>query len=93
MGIVMMRRTFKENMYRVAQGLDPKGTIRDPEANRKIEMPVKHRDLYTVPRDLDAIRARALELGYNFLTPEYPFQAGMPEEVKHLYQKAIGLHD
>jgi len=93
MGIVMMRRTFKENMERVAQGLDPKGTIRDPEMNRKIEMPIKHRDLYTVPRDLEAIRSRALELAYNFLTPEYPFQAGMPEEIKRAYQEAIGLND
>jgi 5,5'-dehydrodivanillate O-demethylase oxygenase subunit len=93
MGIVMMRRAFKDSMDRVARGEDPKGVIRNPADNVVVELPIKARDLYEVPRDLEAIRSRAKELAYNFLTPEYPFQAGMPEDVKHAYQHAIGLLD
>jgi 5,5'-dehydrodivanillate O-demethylase oxygenase subunit len=93
MGIVMMRKAFRQSMEAVANGGDPKGIVRDPDVNRVIMLPVKHRDLYTVPRDVEGIRARASELAYNFLTPEYPFQAGMPETVRQAYREALGLDE
>ena len=35
-GIVMLRRLLREQLKRVAQGLDPINVVRDPSANQRI---------------------------------------------------------
>ena len=44
-GIVMLRRMHKEQLERIAAGLDPIGTVRDPAVNRCIELPIEHNKL------------------------------------------------
>lgn len=91
MGIVMMRKTFRENMKLVEQGSgDPKGIIRDEMRNQCIELPIKNRILYQQDMTSEEIVEMADKLSYRFLTPTYQFQAGMPEEVRLAYLKATG---
>lgn len=92
-GILMMRKTFRENMKLVEQGADPKGTIRTSELNTCIDLPIKNRELYTASLNLDDMRALAKRLAYRMYTPEYEFQAGMPADVRKQYHDAIGYTD
>src|ERR1700759_1091099 len=43
-GIVMIRRRFLEEMKAIAAGAEAKGTIRDPEKNVRVELPIADRD-------------------------------------------------
>lgn len=43
-GIVMVRRRFFEDLERVAAGEDPKGLIRDPARNIRVQLPVANAD-------------------------------------------------
>ena len=40
-GVVMLRRMFLEQLKRVEAGLDPLGTVRDPDLNRCIDLPME----------------------------------------------------
>lgn len=40
-GVAMLRRMLKEQLDRVAKGLEPLGTVRDPEHNRCILLPME----------------------------------------------------
>jgi 5,5'-dehydrodivanillate O-demethylase len=40
-GVALLRRMLKEQLDRVEQGLDPIGTVRDPQHNRCIELPME----------------------------------------------------
>lgn len=90
-GVVMMRRCYEENMRLVEAGEDPKGIIRDPEANRCVELPIKHRELFTTSMTLEESHALAKKLSYNLNQPDYQHQSGQPEEVKREYQIAMGM--
>lgn len=90
-GIVMMRRCFDDNIKAVAEGREPKGLVRDPEANRCIEMPIKHRELFTTSMTLEESRALGDSLAYRLNRPDYQHQVGQPEAVKREYQIAMGM--
>jgi 5,5'-dehydrodivanillate O-demethylase len=46
-GIIMQRQRFLSDNEAIAQGKDPKATIRDLEVNRCIRLPVAERDRLT----------------------------------------------
>lgn len=91
MGIVMLRRSYEENMKIVEAGGEPKGLIRDPERNTCIEMPIKHRELFTGSMSLEESRALGKSLAYNLNQDKYQHQAGQPDEVLREYQLAMGI--
>ncbi|MBP7334312.1 aromatic ring-hydroxylating dioxygenase subunit alpha [Niveispirillum sp.] len=91
LGIIMMRRCFERNMKLVEEGQDPMGVIRDAERNRCIELPIKHRELFTQSMTLEESRALSRKLAYNLNQPHYQHQTGQPDAVKREYQIAMGM--
>lgn len=92
MGIVMMRRAFEKAMKIVEAGEgDPKAIIRDAEFNRCVELPLKHRELFTTSMTLEESRRLGDTLQYRLNRPDYQHQVGQPEAVKREYQVAMGM--
>ena len=91
LGIAMLRRSFEANMKAVERGEDPKGLIRDPERNRCVELPIKHRELFIDSMTLEKSRALGDTLAYRLNRPDYQHQVGQPEAVKREYQIAMGM--
>jgi 5,5'-dehydrodivanillate O-demethylase len=91
LGIVMMRRAFERNMKAVEQGEEPMGLVRDEARNRCIELPVKHRELFTTSMSLEESREVGRKLDYRLNQPEYQHQVGQPEAVKREFQIAMGM--
>ncbi len=88
----MMRRAFEQNMKIVEAGEgDPKGLIRDPERNRCVELPIKHRELFTSSMTLEESRRLGDALAYRLNRPDYQHQVGQPEAIKREYQIAMGM--
>lgn len=87
-GIVMVRRRFFEEMERIAQGNEAKGTIRDAQKNICVALPIADRESvlqgYTSVEILADPRKR-------MMFTSYVFQAGQPEQVKQQYALAMGL--
>ncbi|MGA9368736.1 MAG: hypothetical protein WBV35_14845, partial [Steroidobacteraceae bacterium] len=90
-GIVMLRRCFDDNIQRVTEGKEPKGLIRDPGQNVCVELPIKHRELFTRSMTLEESRSLACTLGYRLNEPHYQHQVGQPDAVKLEYQIAMGM--
>jgi 5,5'-dehydrodivanillate O-demethylase len=88
-GILMLRKRFLADLDRLARGQDPKGVIRDPEANRRVALPVA--DYEAMTRGLDREDMLAHPFIRGFLTGGYPFQAGQPEDVRRAYEQAMGI--
>ncbi len=87
-GIIMMRNRFLRDLDAIARGEDPKATIRDPEVNRCVRLPIADRkDLIEgFTREELAkhpLAARQME--------DYVFQSGQPVEVRKAYAAAMGL--
>lgn len=87
-GIVMMRRRFFEELKRVADGQDPKGTIRDPEKNKVVQLPIANNDTtlrgLTTQDILNDSRRRVR------LT-SYILQAGQPDSVRKEMSQVMGI--
>lgn len=87
-GVVMVRRRFFEDLEHVAQGHDPKGLIRDPIKNVRVELPMANHDTslkgFTTAEIMADPRRRA------FLTSFY-LQAGQPDSVKKAMSEAMGV--
>ncbi|QNA85511.1 aromatic ring-hydroxylating dioxygenase subunit alpha [Sphingomonas sp. So64.6b] len=90
-GITMLRRSFEDNMKAVAEGRDPKGLIRDPESNRCVELPIKHKEMFTRSMTLEESRRLGDTLQYRLNRPDYQHQVGQPDQVKLEYQIAMGM--
>ena len=67
-GIIMMRRKMFEEMDAVQRGEDPMGTIRDPEQNHHVHLPV----VGGLPRPAPAPGSGP---------PRFPFLVGQPPEI------------
>lgn len=87
-GIALLRKRMFEEMEKVGRGEDPKGTLRDPGANRQVPLPIADRqavlDGYTRQEILSHPRRKLM-----FTT--YVFQAGQPESVRARFAEAMGL--
>jgi len=87
-GILMLRRQLFADIEAVAAGKDPKGVIRDPEKNRRIELPNIGRKLY-----LDGMtRAQYREHPFwKNLLEDFRWHYGQPEEVRRAFREAMGI--
>jgi 5,5'-dehydrodivanillate O-demethylase len=87
-GVVAIRRRFFEELERVAAGGEAKGTIRDPEKNVRVRLPMMDRaqvlDGFTVD---EIMKHPRMKLFYT----TYIFQAGQPENVRQAFSDAMGL--
>jgi 5,5'-dehydrodivanillate O-demethylase oxygenase subunit len=87
-GILMLRKRFFEELDRAAQGMDPKGIIRDPQVNTCVALPIAHRSAF-----VDGFTFAEL-LKHPILSTQlkgYVFQAGQPAEVRQVYEEAMGI--
>jgi 5,5'-dehydrodivanillate O-demethylase len=90
-GITLLRRSFERAMKAVETGEEPMGLIRDEARNRCIDLPIKHRELFTSSMSLDESRELGRRLSYRLNQPDYLHQVGQPEAVKREYQIAMGM--
>ncbi len=88
-GISMMRNRFFAEMDAVAKGLDPKGTIRDPEAAACVMLPNIYRELNTEGVPLDEFRNYPILK--ERLASGFQFHYGQPDAVKRAFDEAMGL--
>lgn len=88
-GVVLMRRRLHEEAEAVARGLEPKGLVRDPDANSCIELPiVGRRRLIEGPTRAEHLASQArLEQLYG---GPFPFLAGQPDAVRKEHEAALG---
>src|SRR5579885_360508 len=88
-GIILMRKRFLSDLEAIGRGEDPKATIRDPERNRAVPLPVAERQALVEGLRLEELRKHPL-LGRQ-LTEGYPFQLGQPDEIRRAYAEAMGI--
>jgi 5,5'-dehydrodivanillate O-demethylase len=89
-GISMIRNRFFEELEAVKKGADPKGTIRDPEQAKFVDLPNANADLYRdgLPREAyskNPLLASRLK--------RFPFLAGQPKEVREEFCRAVGIDE
>ncbi|TKC90047.1 aromatic ring-hydroxylating dioxygenase subunit alpha [Trinickia terrae] len=87
-GIAMIRRRFFEEMEAIAAGADAKGTIRDPERNREVALPIADRESVMRGYTTDEILADPRK---RMMFTQYVFQAGQPDSVRDAFSKAMGI--
>ena len=89
-GVLMMRRRFLAELEAVARGEEPKGVIRDPARNHRLQLPAANRDFY-----LNGLPQAQMTRHPTVGSPirAYPFQAGQPEAVRLAFQAAMGFND
>lgn len=87
-GIVAIRRRFFEEMESIAAGGEAKGTIRDPEKNVRVVLPMMDKAQTLSAPSIDEIKTHPrLKLFYT----TYIFQAGQPEHVRKEFSDVMGL--
>jgi 5,5'-dehydrodivanillate O-demethylase oxygenase subunit len=87
-GIVAIRRRFFDEMEKIAAGGDAKGTIRDPERNVRVPLPMMDRAQVLEGHSIEDILAHPR---MKLLYTSYIFQAGQPESVRQAFSEAMGL--
>jgi 5,5'-dehydrodivanillate O-demethylase len=87
-GIVLIRRRFFDELKAVADGADPKGLIRDPDANRAVALPSMGKEQLTRGYSKAEIMANPR---LRMMSTSFVFQAGQPAEVQHAFEDAMGL--
>ena len=87
-GIVMLRKRFLNDLDLIARGEDPKAVIRDAEINKCVRLPIAERQALIEGLPFAELRKHPL-LGRE-LIDGYPFQVGQPQEVRRLFEEAMG---
>ncbi|GGX88193.1 ring-hydroxylating oxygenase subunit alpha [Streptomyces hiroshimensis] len=93
-GITMLRRRYFEAMEQVARGEDPPGTVRDPEANVRIQLPIHSKSYYTegMPRAVFEEKLAARKRSGLFgIGGFHSVQAGRPEHLQAKYEEIAGI--
>ncbi len=88
-GIVMMRKRFMDDIDAIEAGQDPKATIRDPNLNRCVPLPIVGREHYVNGFTRDEMRANPV-MAASVTPSSYIFQAGQPEHVRRQMAEALG---
>jgi 5,5'-dehydrodivanillate O-demethylase len=87
-GIILLRRRLLEEARKVERGEEPKGLIRNPEANACVPLPAVGLAALQNGRPLAELLAAqrpGRPLG------EFAFFAHQPQEIRHAYLQAMGL--
>jgi 5,5'-dehydrodivanillate O-demethylase len=87
-GISMLRKQLFKDLDAVADGKDPKGLIRDPERNQRIELPNIGRKLYLEGMTLEEYRKHPF---WKNLLQDFRWHYGQPAEVRRAFREAMGL--
>ncbi len=87
-GISMLRKRLFDDLRAVAAGKDPKGLIREPERNRRVELPNIGRKLYTEGMTLEQYREHPF---WKNLLEDFRWHYGQPAEVRRAFREAMGL--
>jgi 5,5'-dehydrodivanillate O-demethylase len=88
-GIIALRKRFLNDLDQLDAGEEPKGLIRDPEANRCVSLPVADREANSQGITRKAMAAHPFLS--NWLTRGYPFQAGQPDDIRREFERAMGI--
>lgn len=87
-GIVMIRKRLLADLEAVARGHDPKGILRDPSRNVRIELPSVRRKLVKEGLTTAEILANPT---HRQAMLSYTLQAGQPEWVRQQFVQAMGM--
>ena len=90
-GVVLMRRKMLAEAEVVARGGEPKGVVRDPEANRCIRLPSVGRERYLKGAPRGQLYHDASRTPGPVLPEGFVYLAGQPEEIRIAHRKAMGL--
>jgi 5,5'-dehydrodivanillate O-demethylase len=88
-GVLLLRKRFLNDLEAMAKGEDPKGVIRDPEANQCVPLPVAERKFLTDGLTREELAKHPIH--GRQLTEGYPFQQGQPQEIRDAYLAAMGV--
>jgi 5,5'-dehydrodivanillate O-demethylase oxygenase subunit len=92
-GVIKYRNRLREDLEKVANGEDPSGVYRDPEANTIVRWPDNRREKLEPGKP----KAELLKQLENFASPlrakndYFAFYAGQPEDVQKAYEEAMGI--
>lgn len=89
-GVVMFRRRLVQELKAVAEGRDPKGTIRDPALNRSVSLPIAEKDYFLNGLPLEELLRHPVHGPH---LEAFLFQAGQPREVWNAFRAAMGLSE
>ena len=87
-GIAMLRRQLFEDMAAVQAGRDPKGVLRDPERNQRMELPSDSRDFFLNGLPLADYQRHPK---WARLLNHFIFHAGQPAWVQQAHEQATGV--
>ncbi len=87
-GIVMLRKRLFADLAALGKGQDPKGILRDPGQNVRIQLPSVRRKLAMEGLSLAEIMADPV---HKQSVLSYFLQAGQPESVRQQFSEAMGL--
>ena len=87
-GIAMLRRQLFEDMAAVQAGRDPKGVLRDPERNQRMELPSDSRDFFLNGLPLADYQRHPK---WARLLNHFIFHAGQPAWVQQAHAEATGV--
>jgi len=86
-GVIMVRKRFVDDIEAMTRGEDPKAVIRDPEVNRRIDLPIVNKHMF-----IDGLPAGEYVNGVNSpVARSYVFQVGQPDEVRRAWEDAMGF--
>jgi 5,5'-dehydrodivanillate O-demethylase len=86
-GIITIRKRFLDDIEAISCGEDPKAIVRDPEVNRRIDLPIVGKEFFLKGQPA-ASYANAVNRSAH---RTYIFQAGQPEEVSRAWETAMGF--
>ncbi len=87
-GVVMLRRRLLDDLAAIAEGKDPRGLIRDPQRNARIELPCVGR-----AEQMNGL-PRAEMLKHPVMGPflrEFYSMAGQPIEIREEFERAMSV--
>lgn len=87
-GIAMLRRQLFEDIDAVLAGRDPKGVLRDPERNQRVELPSDSRDFFLNGLPLADYQRHPK---WARLLNHFIFHAGQPAWVQQAHEQATGV--
>jgi 5,5'-dehydrodivanillate O-demethylase oxygenase subunit len=86
-GVIMIRKRYLDDIDAIARGEDPKAIVRDPEVNRRIDLPIVGKEFF-----INGQPAATYTNGVNRnANKTYIFQVGQPDEVRRAWEDAMGF--
>jgi 5,5'-dehydrodivanillate O-demethylase oxygenase subunit len=87
-GISMIRNRFFEELESVAQGNDPKGVLRDPDAAKLVKLPIAERKAFLDGKPLAEYYTHPY---YHKRLLDFPWNFGQPARVRAAFCAVMGV--